>query len=221
MRPRTRMFAMALGAVTALLGSGAPAGASGEVVAPGDSIQAAINDALPGDTVTIAPGVFHENLTITTDDITLRGAGSGRHGTVLMPSPTPPPSPCADAPPSEVQGICVRGAMSVETGSPVQNVTIEDLTVDGFSGSGIYAFNAQDYTVKHVRARNNHGYGIAGFFLSGVRFLHSVATDNAEPGIYIGDSHDAQAVVLGNTSIHNGIGGEGFGFLFRTQATAR
>jgi Right handed beta helix region len=220
-RPRTRMFAIALGVVAALLGSGAPAGASEEVVAPGDSIQAAINDALPGDTVTIAPGVFHENLTITTDDVTLRGAGSGRHGTVLMPSSTPPPSPCADAPPSEVQGICVRGAMPVGTGSPVRDVTIEDLTVDGFSGSGIYAFNAQDYTVQHVRARDNHGYGIAGFFLSGVRYLRSVATDNAEPGIYIGDSHDAQAVVLGNTSIHNGIGGEGFGFLLRDSSNGQ
>src|SRR3954451_1608664 len=99
MRARTRMFAIALGVLTALLESGAPAGASDEVVAPGDSIQAAINDALPGDTVTIAPGVFYENLTITTDDITLRGAGSGRHGTVLMPSQTPLASPCADAPP--------------------------------------------------------------------------------------------------------------------------
>ena len=111
--------------------------------------------------------------------------------------------------------------MPVETGSPVRDVTIEDLTVDGFSGSGIYAFNAQDYTVKHVRARNNHGYGLAGFFLSGVRFLHSVATDNAEPGVYIGDSHDAQAVVLGNTSIHNGIGGEGFGFLIRDSSNGQ
>ena len=91
----------------------------------------------------------------------------------------------------------------------------------GFSGTGINAFNAEDYTVAHVRARNNEGYGIAGFVLSGVRFLHSVATDNGEPGIYIGDSHDAQAVVIGNTSIHNGVGGEGFGFLFRDSSNGR
>ena len=182
---------------------------------PGESIQTAIDDALPGDTITLAPGVFHENLTITTDDITLRGSGSGRHGTVLMPAPEATTSPCAE--PDEVYGICV---FADETDPPVSDVTIEDLTVDGFSGTGVHAFNAEDYTVAHVRARNNGGYGIAGFVLSGVRFLRNVAIDNGEPGIYIGDSPDAQAVVFGNTSIHNGVGGEGFGFLLVTRATA-
>jgi hypothetical protein len=105
--------------------------------------------------------------------------------------------------------------MPVASGAPVRGVTIEDLTVDGFSGSGIYAFHAEDYTVAHVRARMNGGYGIAGFVQSGVQVLGSVAIDNGEPGIYIGDSPDAEAVVIGNTAIRNGIGGEGFGFLLR------
>ncbi len=48
-----------------------------------------------------------------------------------------------------------------------------------------------------------------------------MATDNGEPGIYIGDSHDAQAVLIGNTSIHNGVGGEGFGFLLRDSTNGR
>jgi hypothetical protein len=210
------MFAIALGVVAALLGATAQAGASDDVVQPGESIQAAIDNALPGDTIAVAPGEFHENLTITKDDVTLRGSGTGRNGTTLMPSLTPTASPC-NPQSSEVSGICVLGAMD-ETGPPVSDVTIEDLTVDGFSGTGIDAFNAENYTVADVRARNNQGYGIAGFVLSGVRFLHSVATDNAEPGIYIGDSHDAQAVVIGNTSIHNGVGGEGFGFLLRDSS---
>ena len=60
--------------------------------------------------------------------------------------------------------------------------------------------------------------GSPGSSLSGVRFLHNVATDNGEPGIYIGDSPDAQAVVIGNTAIRNGVGGEGFGFLLRDSS---
>jgi Right handed beta helix region len=217
---RPRMFAIALGVLAALLWSPIPAGAS-DVVEPGESIQAAIDAALPGDTVTLAAGEFRENVTITVDDITLRGAGSGRDGTVLMPSSTSTPSACTDPESGEVQGICALGAMDVESGSPVTDVTIRDLTVDGFSGTGIFAFHAEDFTVTGVRARNNHGYGVAGFVLSGVRFLHNVASDNAEPGIYIGDSHDAQAVVLGNTSIHNGVGGEGFGFLLRDSSNGQ
>jgi hypothetical protein len=218
MHSRPRMFAIAVGVIAALLGGAAQAGASDEVVQPGELIQTAIDDALPGDTVTIAPGEFRENVTITTDDITLRGSGSGRHGTVLMPSLSPATSPCSEPP--EVSGICVLGSTD-EGGPAVSDVMIEDLTVDGFSGTGIDAFNAEDYTVAHVRARNNGGYGIAGFVLSGVRFLHNVATDNGEPGIYIGDSHNAQAVVIGNASIHNGVGGEGFGFLFRDSSNGR
>ena len=93
MGSRSHTVGFALGVMTAVLGAAAPAGASDEVVAPGESIQAAIDDALPGDTITIAPGEFRENLTITTDDITLRGGGSGRHGTVLMPSLRPPRAP--------------------------------------------------------------------------------------------------------------------------------
>jgi hypothetical protein len=213
MRARPRRFATALGVVALSLGASAPAGASDEVVQPGESIQAAIDDALPGDTITVGPGEFTENLTITKDDITLRGSGTGTRGTTLMPSTAPAPSPC-EREPAAVSGICVRGATEA-TGPPVRGVTIKRLTVDGFSGTGVHAIHAEDYTVAHVRARDNEGYGIAGFVLSGVRYLRNISTDNAEPGIYIGDSHDAQAVVVGNTSIHNGIGGEGFGFLLR------
>ncbi len=218
MGSRSHTVGFALGVMTAVLGAAAPAGAADEVVAPGESIQAAIDDAQPGDTVRIAPGEFHENLTITTDDITLRGGGAGRHGTVLRPSAASTSSPCADAPASAVAGICVHGAFPAAAGAPVRDVTIEDLTVDGFSGSGIYAFHAEGYTVAHVRARSNAGYGIAGFVLAGVQVLENVAIDNGEPGIYVGDSPDAQAVILGNTSIRNGIGGEGFGFLIRDSS---
>jgi hypothetical protein len=205
MRSRPRTYAIVLGVVAGSLGGVAPASASNGVVQPGESIQAAIDHAGPGDTIRVAPGEFRENLTITTDGITLRGAGSGRHGTLLTPASPPKPSECTDPSP-DVNGICVDEA---------NDVTVKDLTVAGFPSTGIYAYEAEDFTVARVRARDNQGYGIAGFELSGVRYLDSVATGNDAPGIYVGDSPDAQAVIRGNTAISNGVGGEGFGFLFR------
>ena len=216
MRSRPRMFAIALGLLVGL-GPVVPAGAADGIVRPGESIQAAIDHARPGDTIAVAPGVFRENVTITTNGITLRGAGSDRHGTVLTAASKPTQSPCTDSPYAAVHGICVLGA----SGSPIRGVTIKDLTVDGFSGSGIFALDADDYTVARVHARNNHEYGIAGFVLSRVRYLDSLATDNAAPGIYVGDSPDAQALVSGNSAIKNGVGGEGFGFLIRDSSHGR
>ena len=216
MRQRPRWCATALGVLAASLGAAGPAVAAD--VPAGQSIQAAINAAQPGETITIAPGVFRENLTITKDAITLKGSGSGGAGTVLMPAPAPTPSVCTNPQDGEVMGICVVGQVNMETGAvgpPVNDTTIRDLTVDGFTGTGIFSLNADDLTIEDVRARNNKGYGIAGFMQSGISYLDSVAHDNGEPGFYIGDSPNAQAVVRGNTAIRNGVGGEGFGFLFR------
>jgi hypothetical protein len=218
MRPPSRS-AIALAAVAASLAAAHPARASDVAVAPGESIQAAVDDAQPGDTISLAAGTFRENVTITTDDLTLRGAGAGRKGTVLMPGATPTGSICSDPEATSVHGICIVGQVDPKTGDPtgppVRDVTIEGLTVEGFTGHGIFAFTGEDIAVQHVRARANKGYGIVGFVLSGVRYVDNVAIGNGEPGFYVGDSPDAQAVVIGNTAIQNGIGGEGFGFLFR------
>jgi len=217
MRLRRLTLTIALGAVVASLALAAPAGAWVHHVQPGESIQAAIDAAKPGETIFVAPGVYRENLTITQDDITLIGAGARESGTVLMPADTPTPSVCTQD--DAVNGICVIGEVDPDTGepgTPVSGVTIKGFLIDGFSAFGVFAFNANDLTVARTRARNNDGYGISGFVLSGVRFLKNVAHDNGEPGLYIGDSPEANAQVVGNTAFRNGVGGgEGFGILIR------
>ena len=61
-----------------------------KVVGPGDSIQAAIDAAQPGDTI-VVKGVHHENVAIAKDGITLRGIGA-----VLEPAATPLANACTD-----------------------------------------------------------------------------------------------------------------------------
>jgi hypothetical protein len=224
MRPRPTILTVALAAAALALALAAPAGATTRHVAAGQSIQAAIDAAAPGDTIVVAPGRFHQNLTITKDRITLRGAGARETGTVLSLTSPVTPSPCTDpSDPGAVHGICVLGEVDFATGTtgrPVDGVTIEGLVVEGFSAFGVFAYNASDLTVTDTVVRNNSGYGISGFVLERVRLLDNVASDNSEPGFYIGDSPHAHAEVTGNTALRNGApgGGEGFGIFVRDSS---
>ncbi len=219
MRQRVRFLFLVFGLVV-MLGL-APSATAGVIhVHPGHSIQAAIDSASPGDVIVVARGTYRENLTITTDHLTLRGA-AGKAAPLLKPASVPTESVCVDPEaPDEVDGICVFGEfdpVTGEFGAPVVGTTIKGFRIDGFSGFGILLLNAKRSTVTHTVASNNGSYGISGFVLSGVRFQHNVAHHNAEPGFYIGDSPHAKAVVRDNRAYKN-VGPEGFGFLFRDSS---
>jgi hypothetical protein len=218
---RRRFVASVVMGVLAFVAITGVAEAGTVVVHPGQSIQRAVNRAHRGDTVRLAPGTYHQNVTIQ-KRISLVGAGWGPHGSRLFPGANPVPSVCSS--PGSVHGICVAGRFD-QNGNPigpVRGVTIRNLSVHNFSGFGIGMFAANRTTVRGVAAVGNGEYGISGFVLHGVRFLHNLARANGAPGFYIGDSPHAGAVVAGNRAFGNGTSGaEGIGILIRDSSWGR
>jgi nitrous oxidase accessory protein NosD len=183
-------------------------------VQAGESIQAALDRARPGDAVEVAAGVYRENLTITTDHVTLRGAGASADGTVLQP-PAEPAGRVCDF--EGTNGICVTGEFtpnSDEIGTPVRGVTVTGLSVRGFPRFGILVNNAVGATVSGNETSGNGAYGVFGVFVTGIRLLGNSSHDNQQGGLYVSDSPHADALVAGNRSYRNHVV-EGFGLFVR------
>jgi len=207
LRPVVVLGALLLMLVTLVAGAGLARAAQKMVVGPGDSIQAAVDAARPGDTIVVT-GRHQENVAVTTDGITLRGLGA-----VLEPAATPVQNACLDpSAPEDVSGICILGDVNFDTGQvirEVRDVTVSGFTIRGFS-DGIVALGAHDATFEHNVAAGNAGYGITAFSSTGTRMLFNRASGSDEAGFYIGDSPDAGATLIGNDS-----SGNLFGILIR------
>ncbi len=178
------------------------------VVGPGQSIQAAINGASPGDTVLIKPGVYHQSVQIRTDGITVRGSGDFFGGTVLEPPATFPKTPCNSI--FGPTGICIFAKqVDPKTGrviTPVTDDTVTALLVTGFPASGVFGYGTDGLQVTRVAAIKDGAYGISRFASTDTLFADDTAVGNSEAGFYVGDSPDADTVVRDDVATGNQFG---------------
>ena len=177
------------------------------VVGPGQSIQAAVNQAQPGDTVLVKPGVYRQTVLIRTDGVTLRGSGDFRGGTVIEPPSTTPHNLCASA--FGPTGVCILAKKVSKTGvveQPVYSDTVTGLYVTGFPGNGVFGYGTYGLTVQRVVAVNDGAYGISRFELTKTLFANDTAIGNSEAGFYVGDSPNAATVVRNDVAIGNELG---------------
>ncbi len=216
-------------AATALISSGlaagafvaqaAPASAATFTVSPGQSIQAAIDAAPAGSTIKVKPGTYHENVSITKNNIKLQGTPGT---TILEPTGNAPTGGCAfpggqngDGPP-ENSGICVIGNFDFSTFtliSPIKGVGVTGFTVRNFPSQGMFIIGGQNTVVQNNNFVNNGAYGVFSNTSTNTVITGNKASGSGEAGIYVGDSPNANAVVSNNTAFDNG-----FGFFIRSAS---
>ena len=177
--------------------------AATHVVNPGQSIQAAVDAASPGDTIVVRAGDYYESVTIHKDGLTLRAQGHvtlepGHYGS----------SECYI--PGHDVGICIVPADFDPTmgtySQRVQDVTITGFRVVDFEGDGIFGFGTRNLNVSGVVAIDNAAYGIASFDGVGTTFTGNTVSGSHDAGIYVGDSQNANAVVSHNRASNNALG---------------
>jgi hypothetical protein len=197
----------------AMIGTGlgaapASAGHMTHVVHPGQSIQKAVDAAEAGDTVLVTPGTYHESVTVSTPGLTLRGMG---RGTVVEPS-TKKAADTACA--ADGNGICVTGTKDEN----VKGVTVADLTVTGFTRTGLYSKATDGLTVRNVTAVKNGVWGIAQEQSIHGIFRNNTARDNGDAGIFLANTVKAEegAVDTQGTEVaHNLVEGNRIGITVR------
>jgi nitrous oxidase accessory protein NosD len=201
MRPVHRIGLAAVAAAGIVAFTAIPASASTHkgtvrVVAPGQSIQAAVDAAHSGDTIVLKSGDYAGGILISTNNITLRGAG---RSTILRDTGTNNCLPVAGP-----TGICVADP----TGSTVRGVTVKNLQVKQFEAFGVFGFQTDRLTVSGVTAADNKEYGITEFESTRGVFVHNlVRGSTGEAGLYVGDTTNAHGTtVADNVSIGNAMG---------------
>jgi len=124
---------------------------SGACVHTFTTIQSAVTAASPGDTIQVCPGTYDEQVNVTTQDLTIDGAGAG--STIIKPSIVVPNSS------SLFSGLPIYAIVLIDG---VEGVTVEDLTVDGADAAAPLACNtyvgifyrAASGTISHARVTN-------------------------------------------------------------------
>ncbi len=149
------------------------------------TIQSAVDAANPGDLVLVDPGLYREEVTVTTPSLTIRGLD--RNGTI-------------------VDGEFVRGngVAVLADGVALENLTARNAVLNGFFWTGVTGFRGSWLT-----AYNNGDYGIYAFDATDGLFEHSYASGSPDSGFYIGECYPCRVVIRDVIAEHNAIGYSG------------
>jgi hypothetical protein len=150
------------------------------------TITAAVKAAKAHDLVLVSPGVYHEGVDVTTNDIVIRGVD--RNKTIL------------EGDFKLTNGIRVLGA---------KGVAVENMTARDYKSNGFYWTGADGYRGDHLTAYRNGDYGIYSYDSDHGLFENSYASGSPDAGFYIGGCQPCDALINHVVSEYNGIGYSG------------
>lgn len=163
-------------------------GAEGVLNVPGDfeTIQAAVDAAVPGDLILIAPGTYNEAVDVTTDEVTIRGL---ERDTVIL-----------DGELELDNAIRVLGA---------QDVAVENLTTMNYTNNGLFWVGSTGYRASYITTYRTGDYGIYAFDSTNGLIENSHTVGSKDAGVYIGQCYPCDAVIDNVESNNNGLGYSG------------
>jgi plastocyanin len=149
------------------------------------TIQGAVDAAAPGDLILVAPGVYREEVTVTTPSLVIRGL---------------------DRNTSIVDGEFIRpnGFNVLADAVAIENITARHATLNGFFWTGVTGYRG-----RYLTAYNNGDYGIYAFDSRDGLFEDSYASGAPDAGFYIGQCFPCDAIIRRVISEHNAVGYSG------------
>ena len=165
------------------------ASANAAVLVASKSIQAAVNEAKPGDTIFVPPGTYQETVRVLKDNITILGT----EGAIIDAS-------------GFTNGIHVgaeifgRGPNGVPVcpAVAVKNFTLIGLTIRHAVENGIFLSGVDTYTLTHGKYLNNGDYGTYPSCSNNGQITFNYAKGGGDTCIYVGN--DVEASIVGNVA---------------------
>lgn len=153
------------------------------------TIQAAVDDAEPGDTIRIDAGTFEESVRVDTDRLTLDGAGAdGPNATILRPQGMPGFNLTADG--LTLDGFRIEGPSDGILARGADGLVVSTVTIEAASGNSVDVALAQGTSItgltslgassNGLRLASVQGAHVDGAYLDGDhRALHTYDLSDA------------------------------------------
>jgi hypothetical protein len=174
------------------------------------TIQTAVNEARPGETIRVAHGTYREAVKIV---------GSKKRYIKLLGDPKAPGKVVLEAKgmkKTAANGVLVNGA---------DEVTVNGFTAQHYNANGFFAVNVKGYTFTNLKAFLAGVYGVYAFNAVGGSITDSEAAWNSDSGFYIGQTpvqaKPVRSIVKNITSYGNVLGWSGTNMRYVTISDSK